>query len=279
MKIKSVRLTILCENSVAKPGRAIGEHGFACLVESPGCTLLFDTGQGLGLATNATEYGVDLGRIDGIVLSHGHYDHGDGLPVALAHSGPVPVYAHPGIFAERFWQSSFETRSIGLSQTRGDYEGLGACFELSRTPRQLAPGVWLTGEVPRVIPYETGDPHLTVRDGENYRPDLLLDDQSLVIEGRDGLVILLGCAHAGLINIIHHARKITGVERIHAVVGGTHLGPVSDEQYNQTLSTLRGFRIQRLAIGHCTGLIRSAQLLSTFPGRCTFAAVGSSFDF
>lgn len=274
-----VRLTILCENSVGRPGRLIGEHGFAALVEAAGKTFLFDTGQGLGLAANVRELGLDLAGLDGIVLSHGHYDHGDGLAAALLLSGPTTVYAHPDLFVERYWRSSYELRPIGLSRRRADYEALGARFELTRAARELATGLWLSGEVPRLTPYETGDPHLVVTDGSGFAPDPLRDDQSLYIAGPDGLVLLLGCAHAGVGNIMHHALQLTGQGRIQALVGGTHLGPAGEDQFRESLAALRRHGVQRLALGHCTGLARAAQLQAAFEGRCSFAAAGSILEF
>lgn len=273
------RLTILCENSVGKPGRAVGEHGFACLVETPTRTLLFDTGQGLGLQVNSRELELDLAAVDGIVLSHGHYDHGDGLPAALALTGPSPIYTHPDLFVPRFWRSPFELRAIGLTPTQSELETQGADFDFDREFRQLAPGVWLSGEVPRVNAFETGDPHLVIRDDDAYRPDPLHDDQSLILDGREGLILLLGCAHAGIANIMHHALQKTGRNRIHAIIGGTHLGPAGDAQFSASLKALRAHGVERLAVGHCTGLGRSAQLVAEFGGRCSFAAVGSTFEF
>lgn len=275
----AVRLTILCENSVGKPGRAIGEHGFSCLVETPSGTFLFDTGQGLGLLANTRELGLDLARVSGIVLSHGHYDHGDGLPAALSQTGPITVYAHPDIFTARYWQSPYELRPIGLSRSRSEYEALGARFDLARSFRPLAAGLWLSGEIPRRTSFETADPHLVIATETGYASDPLRDDQSLIIEGKDGLILLLGCAHAGVINIVLHALQQTGHQRIQAIIGGTHLGPAGEEQFAASIQALRRHGVNRLAVGHCTGLGRTAQLVAAFEGRCSFASVGSSFEF
>jgi 7,8-dihydropterin-6-yl-methyl-4-(beta-D-ribofuranosyl)aminobenzene 5'-phosphate synthase len=116
--IRSLRLTVLCENSVGGPFGLTGEHGWAVYLESPEHRWLFDTGQGLGLTSNARALGVDLASIGGIALSHGHYDHTSGLPAALTLRGKVPVYAHPDVFLKRYWHKGGESREIGLRFTR-----------------------------------------------------------------------------------------------------------------------------------------------------------------
>lgn len=273
-----LRISILCENSVSRPGHLLGEHGFACLVETAQTRLLFDCGQGFGLVGNAAEMGCALDTCAGIVLSHGHYDHAGGLLTALAATGPLPVHAHPDIFRPRYWQSNFELRPIGIPVSADDCRDAGAQFAFDKNFHLLAPRVWVSGEIPRRNPFETGDPHLVVPEGNGYRPDPFNDDQALVVETRRGLVVILGCAHAGLINTLDHVREQTGCARIHAVVGGTHLGPASEEQYLATLAALRSYCVERLAVSHCTGLARSAQLQHEFPGRFAFAAVGSHIE-
>lgn len=274
-----LRLTILCENSISRPGQLLGEHGFACLVETDQTRLLFDCGQGFGLVGNAVELGCALERCEGIVLSHGHYDHAGGLLAALAETGPVPVHAHPDIFQPRYWQSNFELRPIGIPSSLDDCRSAGAQFVFDRKFHLLAPRIWITGEIPRCNQFEGGDPHLVVPDGDGYRPDPFADDQALVIETRRGLVVLLGCAHAGVINTLDHVREQTGCARIHAIVGGTHLGPASEDQYQATVKALRGYCVERLAVSHCTGLVRAAHLHHEFAGRFSFAAVGSQLEF
>ncbi|MDO9079626.1 MAG: MBL fold metallo-hydrolase, partial [Desulfuromonadales bacterium] len=123
----TTRITILCENSVARPGGLIAEHGFAALIETPQDSMLFDTGQGLGLLNNAQEIRRNLSAISTVVLSHGHSDHTGGLPALLEHlQRPLQVVAHPDVFTERYWRSNFELRPIGLVAHRAELEGQGA---------------------------------------------------------------------------------------------------------------------------------------------------------
>jgi len=158
----TVTLTILCENSVGKPGHLVGEHGFSCLVETPQAKLLFDAGQGLGLVQNVREMGLSLNDIQGVALSHGHYDHSGGLAVLLSLQAPLTIWGHPDIFQKRFWRSEFELRSIGMPMDRKELEERGASFVLTATPRELVPGAWLSGEIPRRTNFEDGDAHLGV---------------------------------------------------------------------------------------------------------------------
>jgi len=275
----AVTLTILCENSVGKPGQLIGEHGFSCFVETPQFTLLFDSGQGLGLVQNARELSIPLQKIAGLALSHGHYDHAGGLTALLNLCSPLTVWAHPDIFRSCFWRSDFELRPIGIPMGRHELEAKGACFDLDPFFRTLAPGVWLSGEIPRSTDFEGGDAHLVVPTAEGFAADPLLDDQTLIIDSEKGLILLCGCAHAGLVNIMQHALVQTGRDRIHAVVGGTHLGPADEAQFSATVKALRDFGVERLATSHCTGLLRTAQLQREFGRRFAFAAVGSRLEF
>lgn len=277
----STRITILCENSVARPGALIAEHGFAALIETSSDSILFDTGQGFGLLNNAQEMGLNLQKISTVVLSHGHSDHTGGLPALLAYlQRPLAVVAHPDIFSERYWRSNFELRPIGMVAQQSELEGQGASFSLSCRYQQLTENLYCSGEVPRRSNFENGDPHLVIADGQGgYCPDPLRDDLSLALTTEKGLVILLGCAHAGVINIIDHFREQSGEERICALIGGTHLGPASEEQFQATLAMLKRYRIGKIGLSHCTGLNRGAQLFQEFAGRSFFAAAGTVLDF
>jgi 7,8-dihydropterin-6-yl-methyl-4-(beta-D-ribofuranosyl)aminobenzene 5'-phosphate synthase len=277
----TTRISILCENSVARPGALIAEHGFAALIETPQESLLFDTGQGFGLLNNARDLGLDLQKITTVVLSHGHLDHTGGLPALLGHrQRPLTVVAHPDLFIDRFFRSNFELRPIGMKAHRPELEAQGASFSLGCDYQQLTENLFCSGEVSRRTDFERGDPHLVIPDGKGgYALDPFRDDLSLALTTDKGLVILLGCAHAGVINIIEHFREKTGEERICALIGGTHLGPASEEQFQATLTRLKHYRIARLGLSHCTGLIRGARLFQEFSGRSFFAAAGTVLDF
>jgi len=276
----SVKIRVLCENSVAAPFGLAGEHGWAAWVETPAGTWLFDTGQGVALARNARAMGVDLGAAKGIVLSHGHYDHTLGLPDALtARTDPVSVFAHPDVFRARYWVKDDAEREIGIRYKREYLESIGARFDLARGFREIAPGVFLTGEIPRRTPFEPVDPSMKlVADSGGWCQDPLLDDQSLVVESPEGLVVVLGCAHAGLVNTLSLIREKLPNRPFHTVVGGTHLGFADGSQLHATLEHLEEFGIRRLGAAHCTGLANGARLCRELGDRYVFAAVGTVLE-
>ena len=275
----TLQLDIVCENSVGRPISARGEHGFACLVQTPAGRWLFDTGSGETLLGNLAALDLEIRNLDGIILSHGHYDHSGGLLKLLHSTGPRRIYAHPGIFGERFWKGQHEQRNISLPFSRVELEAAGAEFTFIRELTELAPGIHFSGEIERRVALESGDPQLVTRGemGNSWTTDTFADDAALAIDTAKGLVILLGCAHSGLINTVEWFRQHLGQRRIHAIVGGTHLGPASDEQFSATVEYLAQLDFDRLGVSHCTGQIRSAQLYAKFPNKVFFASVGTTF--
>lgn len=273
----SVQLDIVCENTVGRPIAAYAEHGFACLLQTPAGRWLFDTGSGNTLLANLKALDLDYQSLDGVILSHGHYDHCGGLLSLLRATGPRRIYAHPEIFSERFWHGQHEQRNIGVPFSRDELEAAGADFVFVKDFTTLAPGIYLSGEIARGVALETGDPHLVRRSetDDSWVTDPFADDVALAIETAKGLVILLGCAHAGLINTVEWFRQNLDNRRIHAIIGGTHLGPASDEQFSATVDYLARLDFDRLGVSHCTGQIRSAQLYAKFPNKVFFANVGT----
>ncbi|NOQ46092.1 MAG: MBL fold metallo-hydrolase [Desulfobulbaceae bacterium] len=275
MRLQHYELTVLCENSVAGPIGLIGEHGWAIHAAAGDSRILFDTGQGQGILGNSRKLGVDLASIDCIVLSHGHYDHTSGLPDVLGMCGAVDVYAHPDCFLDRYWEKDGESREIGIRYKRAYLESLGARFRFVEEFSEIMDGVYITGEVPRITPFELPDPNMKLRDEQGrWVRDELHDDQSMVIDTDEGLIVVLGCAHAGLINILTHVGHHLPDRPLHTVVGGTHLGFAGPAQFEATVDALRQFGVQRIGAGHCTGLANSARLFQHFGEAYFFSAVG-----
>jgi len=274
----SCRITILCDNTVGPVSGTLGEHGFAALVERDGESLLFDTGTGATLLHNAARMNRDLGAVKRVALSHGHYDHGNGLLPLLQQTGGKQVLSHPDLFQPRFRvKDTGETIAIGIAASRRELEDAGAEFMLTAEPVEVMNGTYLTGAVPRLNRFEQGDRGLFA-DSTGSVVDPLTDDQSLVIVSDKGLLLLLGCCHAGLINTIAVARRITGVQQVYAVVGGTHLGFCDKEQLNLTVRELKKYDVNKICTSHCTGFAASARLAQEFPGRLQPAAVGFTIE-
>ena len=281
----SVRITTLAENSTSRGG-LLAEHGLSLLVESRDCQILFDTGQTSTAMHNARALGVDLTGVGVIALSHGHYDHTGGLRDVVREVGrgerDVEVVAHAGVFDPHYsirkgekGQEDERPRYVGIPFSRQALEGEGAVFRLVEGPADVSDCALLTGEVPRLTPYEHVDSNLRLREGDGWVQDPVFDDQALVVRAEEGLVVVLGCAHVGMVNTLEYARRITGEERILAVVGGTHLGPAPREQLEETVKALRGFGIRKLGVSHCTGLPTAARLAREFGDAFFFNVAGT----
>ena len=273
------RVSILCENSVGPLAGTLGEHGFSALLEPEnGSPLLFDTGQGLTLFHNAARMKKDLSVVESLVLSHGHYDHTGGVLPFLDSYGPRSIYGHPSLFMPRYRvKDTGESTSIGLSASRAELEAAGASFDLSTEFREIAPGVFLTGEVPRTSAFETGDRGLWC-DAAGLVSDVTVDDQSLVLVTERGIVLLLGCCHAGLINTLEHVALCLGRRDFYAVIGGTHLGFCDQRQLDKTSKALRTLGIKKIIAGHCTGFAAACRLSHDFPKEFHLAQVGYTLE-
>lgn len=273
-----IQATILCENHVGVPFGVIGEHGFACFIETEKGNYLFDTGQGFGILQNAAILKKDLSSIRSIMISHGHYDHTGGLPAVLKQKGPVDVYAHPDIFIDRYWADDTTRRYIGMPFKKSFLEGIGARFRLGVDMAEVGEGIYWTGEIPRKTPFEKGDANMIAcpPEEEPIQPDPIKDDASLIIDSDSGLIVILGCAHAGMINILNYAIEQLRKDRIYAVIGGTHLGFSSPEQFEETLKVIDDYKIEHLGVSHCTGPARAAELAVRLKKRFFFGSVGAT---
>jgi 7,8-dihydropterin-6-yl-methyl-4-(beta-D-ribofuranosyl)aminobenzene 5'-phosphate synthase len=275
-------ITILCDNYAGRPG-LIGEHGFCALIEREEKRYLFDSGSGVGLASNLNLLGKDLKNIERIFLSHGHYDHTGGLEWALKETGPVNIVAHPDIFSRHFVHNpkmfGGEPRYIGSPSPKADLTALGAQFtEVSET-RKLEEGIWFVTGVACKPEQTFQDPQLLVQSGNALLPDPIADDASLLIETSTDPVLLLGCAHAGVLNILDHLKEKMKIHRLRAILGGTHLMFFSEELISKVIQRFEDFGVSQVGVSHCTGMRATVALGAHFKDRFIVAVAGSVLSY
>ncbi len=254
----AIQITTLSENT-ANIG-CLAEWGLSILITTKNLNILMDTGRSLSATYNADALGIDLSRVDKIVLSHGHYDHTGGLRHVLRRTGEVEVIAHPDIWAAKYARLDDREHYIGIPFQRAELEGLGARFKLTRDPVKLGDDIMTTGEIPMTTRFEKIDPELYIKDNDTLKPDPLADDLALIIDSEAGLIVILGCGHRGVINTLRHARKLTANRPIYAVIGGSHLFRASEDQINKTVDALKEMGIKKLGLCHCTGFAAAARL-------------------
>lgn len=275
----AIWVTVLVENSVQ--GRDLqAEHGLAFHIRTDGHALLFDTGQTDLLVRNARTLGIDLGDIESIVLSHGHYDHTGGLEAVRAVAPGARIYLNRAALAPKYaGNKDGSSRFVGMPETTTAFLGKGATAVVwTAKPTEIQEGIYVTGEIPRRNDFEdTGGAFFL--DPACKEPDPLLDDQALFFDTQQGLVILLGCGHSGVINTVEYIRQLTRGRPVYALIGGLHLLAACEKRMQRTIAALREWNVQRIVAGHCTGSAALAQIWTAFPGRCSPCSVGTTLQF
>lgn len=283
-QIQSLRVVIL-STMLAEQG--IGEWGFSALVEVDEHRILFDTGRYPDtVIRNARELGVDLSDVTDVVLSHHHGDHTGGLLTLreeLSKKNPhsiSTVHVAKGIFDSRRKPSS-NLESNTMIDVKIAFEESGGTFIIHDAPVELQPGVWLTGPVPRVHPERNWSGQTELKSSDEWVKDTIPESLSLVINTSKGLVIISGCGHAGIINIIEYAKLTVSDAPAYAVLGGFHLFASTDEHFQWTSQKLREHGVQHFLGAHCTGIEAVYQVrnrANMARQTCVVAAIGSSFN-
>ena len=266
----------------------VAEHGFSALVTvtKGGDThhLLFDAGLSPhALATNMRILGVDPGGVEAIVLSHGHFDHTSGIGGFIREVGraSVPVIIHPEFWSRRRLVIKGKDPVELPTASRRALEETGFTIVEDRQPSFLLDGsVLITGEVDRTSGFEPGFPPQQAWRGDHWEPDpLVLDDQALIVNVRgQGLVVLTGCGHAGIVNITRYARRLTGIEQVHAVMGGFHLGgPLFEPLIPRVCAELDALAPDVIVPAHCTGWAAQRAFAERFPTAFIQNTVGTRY--
>ena len=267
-----MKITILVDNTALFDRMFVAEHGFSAFIEVEGKKILFDTGYSGAVLKNAGKMKIDLLDLDYIVLSHGHFDHTGGLwhivhlfMEAVIEDTPhrLPrLIAHPCCF---FPRPKLPLGDIGSVLTAEEVQRIMP-LDLLKDPCNLTPNLFFLGEIERKFSFETtlpGSRRIVMPDG-SVQEDFLIDDTSLAYRSREGLVVITGCAHAGICNTVEYAKKICGENRLLDIIGGLHLRGVGSP-LDGTLAYLRELRLSSLHACHCTSLSAKIALAQVAP--------------
>lgn len=275
-------VTIVCDNSISRSG-FVGEHGFSCLIERGGERVLFDTGPGRSLPINLEVVDMDLSGLDRICISHGHYDHTGGLLWATQQLDRIEVIAHPEMFSRHMVMDpeapDKPPRYIGCPFSRRELEQSGAIFRFAGQTEEVAPGLWFVTGIDRDPGKSPLDPRLVVPEGDAFKPDPIEDDASLLVATDGGPVLVLGCAHAGVLNILAYVKAKMGIDRLRAILGGTHLMFYGPEDLSRVIDEFERFSIDLVGVSHCTGFEAAVALYNHFGDRFASASAGRIFTF
>jgi len=271
-------------------------HGLACAVTvwrgDTAHTLLFDTGPDDSVfGRNVERLGFDMGGIESIVLSHGHWDHSGAMLLALemiqlSNGGrPVPTYMHPGMYRSRAMKAADGSmRPFADVPSQAQLEQAGALVVNAVEPQLILDDLfYVSGEIPRVTAFETGmqGQHRRTLDGQGWEPDPLVIDERFIavsVKGK-GVIVLTACSHAGVVNVMTHARECFAGETLYGVLGGFHLSGGNERIIPETVAELRAFELKMIAAAHCTGWRAVNALANAFGDAVAPAAVGKVYRF
>ncbi len=256
-----MKIAVLCDNNTRIDAYYLGEPGVSFYMEDGDARILMDTGYSDVYVKNAGKMGIDLTKLTALVLSHGHQDHTGGLADLPDFSGELPLYAHPEVFAPR----RFQGESIGMPMTKAEAEERFS-LRLHRKPVQLSEHITFLGEIPRRNDFESQRPLGERWSQEEWVPDFVPDDTALVYRGEEGLTVITGCSHSGIVNIIDYAREVCGDDQICGIVGGFHmLSRHATPKMQRTVAYLEKLHPAHLCPCHCTGFYARAMLHARTP--------------
>jgi len=283
--IKDVEILFLVENSVYT-SKLFAEHGLAIYLRGhffngKEFKVLFDTGQtGISLINNIKNLKVDLTNLDGIVFSHGHYDHTGGIKHFLeSYNDNVKIYCHPEVFKKKYSVNNQKKRDIGLPFNRKLIESLGGIFKEIIKPTQIVGGIFTTGEIERTNDFEkVPNRFKKLEDGELIQDDII-DDLALILNTPEGTILVTGCGHSGVVNTIHHSLKISNSNKVLGLFGGFHLIDANFSKVNTTIDNLKKIDIETIGACHCTGPFAASLLINEYVGQYRYCSTGVKLVF
>jgi 7,8-dihydropterin-6-yl-methyl-4-(beta-D-ribofuranosyl)aminobenzene 5'-phosphate synthase len=272
--IANFTITSLVDNTASLG--LLGEHGLSLWIQTPSGTAILDTGQGEVLLRNAGHLSIDISQAKAIIFSHGHLDHTGGLAATVAAAQDAAIYIASSAFLPKYTRrSDGQGLFIGMSDaSRQSIEQNRGRVVFTDKPMEIMPGLCVTGPVPRITDFEdTGGDFF--KDQACLLRDELAEDQAVYFDTPRGLVVLIGCAHAGVVNTLLYVRQLTGGRPIDTVIGGMHLLAASEARLSRTVQAIREMDVGHIGLAHCTGFPAMARLYNNLPGRCFLWTAGS----
>lgn len=270
-----VRVSVLA-NDCARKRNMLAEHGLSLFIEAGNRKILFDAGQTNVFAKNAQTMNINISGIDYAVISHGHYDHTGGIPEFLRNNTKAKIYTNPLAFSAKYKKLN-DTENyddIGIPWDIDSKEVDSSRFELNNKPVYIDDDMLLSGEIPDVTDYEKVSANLYTEGAEGYAPDMLLDEQMLIVKDKGGIHIFLGCSHRGVANSINHAKALFPEEKILTAAGGMHMENVSLERIKKTVMHMLNAGVQRVIPLHCTGLTAVNEMRRVYGSNCCICSAG-----
>lgn len=262
-----IKINILTENRAKRRGM-LGEHGLSILIEVDGFKVLLDAGQTSVFSFNAEKAGADLATVDALVVSHGHYDHTGGVPEFCRLNSKAPIYIHPDAFCERY--NAVRNNPIGDCigiPWKNNIDSVKNRLVFVKEPVSINENIMLSGTIPV---YQANSSTNFVKKNLSgiFENDTVADEQFLIVKGKMGLYIFVGCSHPGVLNCVTYAKKLFPDQNIYALIGGMHLEKYTDAQLSQVTDGLKSEDVLRIMPLHCTGVIASCYLKNVFGDKC-----------